>query len=129
MSFAVGAVVQDHTRAARGIVWKRSGDVLHLQDSVGCTWTVLEKRCTLVEAAPEYRPERPRHTLPARCAPHEVRVGDYVLLDHHFCRVNDMRGKGGASGRILILERYGPWVMTSVREIFRPIISVPGPKS
>ncbi|MFJ6568203.1 hypothetical protein ACIQNU_12315 [Streptomyces sp. NPDC091292] len=123
MSFPVGAVVRDHTRAARGRIWKRSGDLLHLQNRAGYSWTVLEKRCTLVDDAPENRPAPPRHTLPTRCAPNEIRVGDFVPLDNRFHRVNDMRGKGGASCRILILERYGPWVMTSTREIYRPIVS------
>ncbi|MFJ7901933.1 hypothetical protein ACIQ6V_15830 [Streptomyces sp. NPDC096198] len=129
MTFAVGAVVRDHTRAAQGQIWKRTGDLLHLQNRIGYTWTVLEKRCTLVDAAPENRPAPPANTRPTHCSPSEIAVGDYVLLDDNFCRVNDMRSKGATSGRVLILEHYGPWVMTSAREIFRPISSALGSKT
>ncbi|MFD7162737.1 hypothetical protein [Streptomyces violascens] len=121
MSFAVGAKVRDHTRSAEGKVWKREGPLLYLQNAIGYTWTVLERRCTLVENASAEPVSIPPRTKPHTCTPDQMKIDDYVRLDTTCYRVKDMRSHGGASGRVLILDGYGPWVMTGSREIFRPI--------
>ncbi|MFD9482467.1 hypothetical protein [Streptomyces sp. NPDC059991] len=121
MSFAVGAKVRDHTRSTEGKIWKRTGALLHLQDSNGYTWSALEHRCTLVENASGERVSFPPNTRPQSCTPDQMKVNDYVRLDDKCYRVEDMRSKGGATGRVLILDGYGPWVMTDTRQIFRPV--------
>lgn len=121
MSFAVGAKVRDHTRSAEGQIWRRTGALLHLQDPNGYTWTVLEHRCTLVESASGERMAFPPNTRPETCTPDQMKVNDYVRLGIQCYRVGDMRSRGGTSGRVLILDGYGPWVMTGSRQIFRPI--------
>ncbi|SHN24096.1 hypothetical protein [Streptomyces yunnanensis] len=67
------------------------------------------------------RPPAPANTTPEHCAPHDMQVGDYVFVDGRNRRVNDMRGRGGASVRVLILEGYGPWTMKTAALVYRPI--------
>lgn len=121
MSFDVGARVRDHTRFTEGQVWKRTGALLHLQNASGFTWTVLEHRCTLVDSASGEPVGFPPNTRPQTCTPDQMKVNDYIRLDNQCYRVRDMRSQGGATGRVLILDGYGPWVMTDSRQIFRPV--------
>ncbi|MFJ9429396.1 hypothetical protein ACIRQY_06995 [Streptomyces sp. NPDC101490] len=74
-----------------------------------------------MDDTPENKPTPPGSTMPTHCPPGDVGIGDYVLLENRYRRVNDMRSKGGANGRVLLLEGYGPWLMTAPREIRRPI--------
>ncbi|MFG2143245.1 hypothetical protein ACGFRG_03465 [Streptomyces sp. NPDC048696] len=48
-------------------------------------------------------------------------MGDYVLVAGRYRRVNDMCNRGGATERVLMLEGFGPWVMTTNHLIYRPI--------
>ncbi|MEU5299777.1 hypothetical protein ACH4YO_07805 [Streptomyces noursei] len=66
-------------------------------------------------------PPAPPNTQPENCGPHEIEVGDYVLVERRYRRVNDMRSRGGASERVLDLEGFGLWVMTTTHLIYRPI--------
>ncbi|MFD5697883.1 hypothetical protein [Streptomyces lasiicapitis] len=63
----------------------------------------------------------PPNTKPQMCSPDQMAIDDFVRIGGEFFRVEDMRAMGGSSSRVLILEHYGPWVMTSKREIYRPI--------
>lgn len=126
MGFGVGATVTDLVRSTRGRVWKRNGALLFLEDAAGRTWTVLEGRCVLAADSGAETVGHPPNAVPVTCTPDQMAVNDLVRLGTDYHRVLDMRSKGGASGRILILEGYGPWVMTAARQVYRPI-KTPGP--
>ncbi|MEV8393019.1 MULTISPECIES: hypothetical protein [unclassified Streptomyces] len=68
----------------------------------------------------EDRTPAPPNTQPEHCAPNGIAVGDYVLVACRYRRVND-RNRGGVTERVLMLEGFGPWVMTSNHLIYRPI--------
>lgn len=67
------------------------------------------------------RPPAPANTQPEKCAPTDMEVGDYIFVGLRYRRVNDMRSRGGATERVLVLEGFGPWVMTISHLIHRPI--------
>ncbi|MEU5432309.1 hypothetical protein AB0G73_02900 [Streptomyces sp. NPDC020719] len=69
----------------------------------------------------EHRPPAPPNTQPEHCTPNGIAVGDYVLVAGRYRRVNDMCNRGGATERVLMLEGFGPWVMTTNHLIYRPI--------
>lgn len=64
-------------------------------------------------------PPAPPNTAPLDCAPNGVEVGDYIFVAGKNRRVNDMRSRGGTAERVLLLEGFGPWVMTTVHQIYR----------
>lgn len=84
--FAVGAVVFDRDREARGEVVRRypSPLVVWLRDAAGFQWIARTDACTPAGGKPardDTDPVRiPPGTAPLDCPPHELRVGGYVLV-------------------------------------------------
>ncbi|MER5885306.1 hypothetical protein ABT160_15870 [Streptomyces sp. NPDC001941] len=73
--------------------------------------------------SPDAWPTPPPGTQPLLCHPDHVRVGDFLLVDRRYLRIEDLRGRGGYTGRVLMLGGYGPWVMTTSRQVHRPVTS------
>ncbi|MGV4983157.1 hypothetical protein ACVB8X_32195 [Streptomyces sp. NRAIS4] len=66
-------------------------------------------------------PPPPVGTVPAVRPPTDIRIGDFILLDGRYERVQDMRSAGGASARILHFAGRTPLIMREARTTYRPL--------
>ncbi|MER6381377.1 hypothetical protein [Streptomyces sp. NPDC001250] len=66
-------------------------------------------------------PPPPVGTIGATRPPTDVRIGDFLLLDGQYQRVQDMRSAGGASARILHFAGRAPLIMREARTTYRPL--------
>ncbi|OUC93065.1 hypothetical protein CA983_37050 [Streptomyces swartbergensis] len=66
-------------------------------------------------------PPPPVGTVGATRPPTDVRIGDFILLDGTYQRVQDMRSAGGASVRILHFAGHAPLIMREARTTYRPL--------
>lgn len=66
-------------------------------------------------------PPPPVGTVPTHRQPSDVRVGDFILLDGQYQRIQDMRSAGTASARVLHFAGRAPWSMREARTTYRPI--------
>ncbi|MCC2278855.1 hypothetical protein LKL35_26005 [Streptomyces sp. ET3-23] len=48
-------------------------------------------------------------------------MGDFILLDGQYQRIQDMRSTGTASARVLHFAGRAPWTMREARTTYRPI--------
>ncbi|MEU6653379.1 hypothetical protein ABZ904_29075 [Streptomyces sp. NPDC046900] len=53
--------------------------------------------------------------------PTDVRIGDFILLDGQYQRVQDMRSAGTSAHRVLHFARRTPLIMREARTTYRPL--------
>jgi hypothetical protein len=66
-------------------------------------------------------PTPPVGTVGATRPPTDVRVGDFILLDGKYQRIQDMRSAGTSAKRILHFAGRTPLIMREARTTYRPI--------
>ncbi|KJK35660.1 hypothetical protein UK15_30325 [Streptomyces variegatus] len=66
-------------------------------------------------------PTPPVGTVGATRPPTGVRVGDFILLDGTYQRIQDMRSAGTSAQRILHFAGRTPLIMREARTTYRPI--------
>jgi hypothetical protein len=66
-------------------------------------------------------PPPPTGTVGAARPPTDVRIGDFILLDGEYQRVQDMRSAGTSAHRILHFAGRAPLIMREPRTTYRPI--------
>lgn len=84
-------------------------------------WNVPYAECQLIERAPKKLVTVPYGWEEVKVTPTDVAVNDCILIARSSScpyRVLDMRGYKAGS-RLLILENYGPWVMTGPKAAYR----------
>lgn len=59
----------------------------------------------------DVRPQPPPDTYAALVGPHEVAIGDLLLIQERYHEIGNMRSVGLHGHKLLFFETRGPWLM------------------
>ncbi|CAM5418673.1 hypothetical protein SAVIM338S_02278 [Streptomyces avidinii] len=123
--YYVGDLVVDRERQLRGEVVKLypSPEVLRLMDAGGFEWIARTRACrNLRKRDPRTKPDQqiriPPGMAPVDAPPHELKVGDHVLVGRVLIPIADLRYRVGLT-RTLILRNGAVCVAQRAIRVYR----------